>query len=469
MTRVVIVLAGGGGSGKSSVLKRLNIPRDLVIDTTLSWENYARKTIAEIEASGRRAVVLYVHRPFARASEDGVIGRYLDGKEEGNPRLVPLRVAAEAHVGAQETALMLAQQGIRVIVMENSGALGTAKREDIEFLKKNIYTTYRERKREAGPDDHRRDDRNGRKGRRGGSEEGAGRGREQAIARLIAEGHAILERYRREGKLTDAEARAFRGEGNGGPDGDKDGGDGSPGDGRISFSISPRRPGIPEGPGSGSDSISKPTQGIAGNAAALDKNPNSNYDSTDERKTDNEGNHAHGDSIRNASPERTPRKGKDGVRELVARAKGAGTLRPGGEGAEFSTVLLGKEGVLKFPKKAGFIIYDRNGRISNRSGIEAAREKAMLIEALGGFPTEVIENDDGSFFVYQEFGDEISEAEYASLIVPKLNQQPLGGGIYRVELHGKTYQIGDLHRENFRKDKNGDIRITDLAGGEIDP
>lgn len=93
----------------------------------------------------------------------------------------------------------------------------------------------------------------------------------------------------------------------------------------------------------------------------------------------------------------------------------------------------------------------------------------MLIEALGGFPTEVIENDDGSFFVYQEFGDEISEAEYASLIVPKLNQRPLGGGVYRFVLDGKTYQIGDLHRENFRKDKNGDIRVTDLIGGEIDP
>jgi hypothetical protein len=135
VTRSAILLAGGAGSGKSSILKRLEIPRDLVIDTTLSWEDSARQIAADIEASGRTPIVLYVHRPFAKAFEDGVIDRYLEGKKEGKPRLVPLRVAAEAHVGAQETAIALAESGVDVMVFENSRALDEQVEKDIGYLK----------------------------------------------------------------------------------------------------------------------------------------------------------------------------------------------------------------------------------------------------------------------------------------------------------------------------------------------
>jgi hypothetical protein len=116
-------------------LRRLNLQWDAVIDTTLSWEESARQLIADIEASGRRAVVLYVHRPFAKSFEHGVIERYLDGKEKGTPRLVPLRVAAEAHVGAQETAIALAEAGVKVSFFDNSGSAAQFTKRDIEFLR----------------------------------------------------------------------------------------------------------------------------------------------------------------------------------------------------------------------------------------------------------------------------------------------------------------------------------------------
>ncbi|QJE99136.1 zeta toxin family protein [Luteolibacter luteus] len=489
MTRVAIVLAGGGGSGKSSVLKRLNIPRDLVIDTTLSWEDYARKTIADIEASGRRAIVLYVHRPFARSFEHGVIGRYLKGKRAGNPRLVPLRVAAEAHVGAQETAIAMAEGGLRITIFDNSGSAGQFTKRDIEFLKQNRYITANEGRDESGPataaDTH---------GRRGGSSTGGSDGKspggnhagpregasnrggdggrvgrkQAAIARLIAEGHAIIERYRREGKLTDAEARAFRGE-NEGPDGSTDD-NGPPSDGGLSFSISPSHARIRENLDSTSaGSIKAPDGTTSDDADTLDKDSNSNYDSTDERRKDNQ--RASGSRDSRANPEKATdaRRGKEGVRDILSRAKAAGVARLGRAGAEFEPLILGKEGVLKIPTKKGLFVFNRKGETIRSADIEAARQKAMLIEALGGFPTEVIENDDGSFTVYQDYGDEITKQEYERLVVPKLNQRPNAWETWDLELDGKTYRIGDLHWGNFRKDKNGDIRITDLIGGEIDP
>ena len=494
VTRVAIVLAGGGGSGKSSVLKRLGLQWDAVIDTTLSWEESARQLISDIEASGRTLFVPYVHRPFANSFEEGVIRRYLKGKEEGNPRLVPLRVAAEAHVGAQETAIALAEAGVRVSVFDNSGSAGQFVERDIEFLKQNRYTTANEGRSESGTATTAEADTGrssssilrsdgespggNRAGLRGGTaDHGRDRGevgrKQAAIDRLIAEGDAIIERFRREGKLTDAEARAFRGEGGKRPDESTDGDGGeapSDGDGGVSFSITPSRARIPENFQSGSDGTSKPTEGIASNAAdPLDKNPNSNYDSTDERRTDNE--RAAGSRDSRADPEEatTPRRGKEGVRDVLARAKAAGVARLGRAGAEFEPLILGKEGVLKIPTRKGLFVFNRKGETIRSADIEAARQKAMLIEALGGFPTEVIENDDGSFTVYQDYGDEITKEEYERLVVPILDQRPNAWETWDLELGGKTYRIGDLHWGNFRKDKNGDIRITDLIGGEIDP
>ena len=249
VTRSAILLAGGAGSGKSSILEGIDIPSDVVIDTTLSWEDSARRIAADIEASGRTPIVLYVHRPFATAFEDGVIDRYLKGKEKGVPRLVPLKVAAAAHVGAQETVIALAAGGVDVSVFDNSRRIGEFVERDIEFIKGNRYTTSNEGRRESGTGTSRATDRSGVEssivGGDGGSP-GANQAelRRRAEERLIAEGNAILERYRREGKLTDAEVRAFRGEG-GGPEGSPGNGDSSPPEGGGDGPGSSNRPAAP--------------------------------------------------------------------------------------------------------------------------------------------------------------------------------------------------------------------------------
>jgi hypothetical protein len=204
-------------------------------------------------------------------------------------------------------------------------------------------------------------------------------------------------------------------------------------------------------------------------AFSIGKDKNSNYDSTDERRKSQIPPNDSRDTRADPQERATPRRGKEGVRDILSRAKAAGIARLGRAGAEFEPVILGKEGVLKLPGRAGLLAYGRGGEIVRSVGIETARQKAMLIEALGGFPTEVIENDDGSFAVFQDYGEEITKEEYERALVPVINRRPNAWDTWDIELDGKTYRIGDLHWGNFRKDKNGDIRITDLIGGEIAP
>ncbi|MCW1916977.1 zeta toxin family protein [Luteolibacter sp. GHJ8] len=233
---LVVIMAGGPGSGKSSVEHDLSVESDAVIDTTLSVEGSARRILAQIKDSGREASVVYVHRPFENAF-GGVIDRYLKGKKSGEERIVPLAFVAQGHVGAQQFALQLAAEGVDIQVFDNSGEIGSHIERDIDFLEQNSYVESDERRapRAArgaeeesgrGPQDDLGSDGRGRKEDAGASREGS-RGDDPvaaAIGRLVAEGNAILERYRSEGKLTDAEVRAFRGEADGGPNGKGNGG-----------------------------------------------------------------------------------------------------------------------------------------------------------------------------------------------------------------------------------------------------
>lgn len=106
----VLFLSGGGGSGKSTILKRflgeIAGGSDIVMDSTFSQEAKARQQIEDALASGREVSVAYVHREFESAVK-GVVHRTL--KAETGGRWVPSAALAQAHVGAQETFKALAE------------------------------------------------------------------------------------------------------------------------------------------------------------------------------------------------------------------------------------------------------------------------------------------------------------------------------------------------------------------------
>jgi hypothetical protein len=219
-----IILAGGPGSGKSTALERVKAERDLVIDTVSSSDSSSTRMIADIKASGRNALIIYVHRPFDLAFE-GVIQRYLNGRDAGQPRLVPMPVVAQAHIGAQETALNRAADGAAVIVFDNSGKLEDLRERDVDFLKQNRYINQygTEQTSPASASNESGDHRVGPQSDGGSDPVVQGRSRTSAEAGLVEAGNALLERYRAEGKLTDEEVQAFKGELSPTPDGTPDG------------------------------------------------------------------------------------------------------------------------------------------------------------------------------------------------------------------------------------------------------
>jgi hypothetical protein len=115
------------------------------------------------------------------------------------------------------------REGVPVKVFDNSGSIGSHVEKDIEFLRLNSYIESHERQRnvstgEAAAEIHRGDERDGlgRDGRGGKTDAGASRegagggsGKTAAVDRLVSEGKVILDRYRREGKLTDEDVEAF--------------------------------------------------------------------------------------------------------------------------------------------------------------------------------------------------------------------------------------------------------------------
>ncbi len=108
-TGPVLFMAGGGGSGKSTVrkgiptIKEISDAADIIMDGTFSKKERAIRDIDAALDSGRSVTIAYVHRAFESASK-GVSDR---SKETG--RWVPPEVLAESHVGAQETFKAIAE------------------------------------------------------------------------------------------------------------------------------------------------------------------------------------------------------------------------------------------------------------------------------------------------------------------------------------------------------------------------
>lgn len=107
----VLFMAGGGGSGKSTVRKAflsdVSANADIIMDGTFAKQPDAIEKIEAALSSGRNVTIAYVHRPF-EAAVKGVVSR--TGFEKVGGRWVPSEVMAEDHVMSQETYKALAER-----------------------------------------------------------------------------------------------------------------------------------------------------------------------------------------------------------------------------------------------------------------------------------------------------------------------------------------------------------------------
>lgn len=136
VTGGVMVMAGGGGSGKSTVLGQIDKDAnaaDIILDAVMSKESNKSKggafdVIDAAIASGRPVSYNYVHRPFEEAMV-GVDQRFF---KDGGGRYVPNEELVSAHIGAQETMLAVAARygdpaskhfnpKVEIVVFNNSG------------------------------------------------------------------------------------------------------------------------------------------------------------------------------------------------------------------------------------------------------------------------------------------------------------------------------------------------------------
>jgi predicted ABC-type ATPase len=97
----VMMLAGGGGSGKSTVAQGIlaDVVRaaEVIVDGVMSDFGRTSRRIDDVIASGRRVIYAYIYVPYAIAAER-VARRF-----ERTGRDIPETVLVEDHIGAQQT------------------------------------------------------------------------------------------------------------------------------------------------------------------------------------------------------------------------------------------------------------------------------------------------------------------------------------------------------------------------------
>jgi hypothetical protein len=153
------------------------------------------------------------------------------------------------------------------------------------------------------------------------------------------------------------------------------------------------------------------------------------------------------------------------IREALSRAEEDYGEERIGDGSESHVFGFGPNQVLKEFKSDGIVRYLPDGSRTTDSRLETAREKASVIEALGGMPTTAL-TAGGKVFIVQDRGTPIAETDYLSIELP-FGIEPSRNGIYKIEIEGEDYLISDLRPENFVKDSQGNIRLIDLITGKV--
>ena len=130
-TGEVLILGGGGGSGKTSSLHEVMpgfVDRfDAIYDTTLANPRKAGEVIEQALSTGRKVTISFTARDPFDAIANGVIPR---AQKKG--RTVPLDIAAQAHVEAPQTFAALAAKyaddpRVTLKLVDNTGPAGSAR------------------------------------------------------------------------------------------------------------------------------------------------------------------------------------------------------------------------------------------------------------------------------------------------------------------------------------------------------
>jgi predicted ABC-type ATPase len=122
---LVIFLAGGPGSGKSTVERRKKFEQKfqdaiVIYDSTFSSFPSANQKIHEAIRAGKEIEIFYIYRH----AEDAAYSMVARAVKTG--RVVPLDVVADIHLGAQQTILQLCDryrdsEDIMIHLINNSG------------------------------------------------------------------------------------------------------------------------------------------------------------------------------------------------------------------------------------------------------------------------------------------------------------------------------------------------------------
>lgn len=152
------------------------------------------------------------------------------------------------------------------------------------------------------------------------------------------------------------------------------------------------------------------------------------------------------------------------IREALARRERGESEGDLGDGSESVVLALDEDEVLKDTRRSGVIRFNPSGNYEYDRSMEAAEEKARVINALGGMMTRAIAWEN-RILIIQERGTPISETDYLSIELP-FGIEPSRHGTYKVEIDGEEYLIADLKPENFVKDSQGNIRLIDLITGK---
>ncbi len=149
----VLILGGGGGSGKSSgraTMGAVSDKSEIVYDTTLSNIETAQEKVGKALAAGREVVITYTARDPIQAFY-GVLKRAIEQESKlGTGRTVPLTVFARQHPDARANIEKLAEiyadnPKVKILGIDNTVGMGNAKIVPVAGIPKFDYTGLEEK------------------------------------------------------------------------------------------------------------------------------------------------------------------------------------------------------------------------------------------------------------------------------------------------------------------------------------